>query len=167
MLRYFKTGMEERYLDIISANKDRIYKICLAYAPSPEDAKDFFQEVLLQVWKSLPSFRDDAAPATWIYRVTLNVCMRAKNNAERTNRVVALEGEAISYMRGAPADDPGRFRDLYTCIGKLSDSEKSVVLLFLEDLSFRQISQVTGLTENHVAVKLKRIKKKLFNCLNS
>jgi len=159
------------FLKIIENNRQKILRICQAYARNKEDQKDLYQEVVLNIWKSLPSFRQEAMINTWIYRISLNICMRFSIKSKKENRAnFAIEGISIldeSRDLQINIETNEKINQLYACIAKLDDAEKSLVLLFLEDLSHRAISDITGITENHVAVKLSRIKKKLFNCINN
>lgn len=157
--------MEQHFKDILNNNKDAVYRICRAYAADEEQVKDIFQEVMLNVWRALPGFKQQSAVNTWVYRIALNVCMRAKYNTDKHKVTVRLD--SIQWSSAAIADNSSspEYKELYACIATLNETDKSLILLFLEDLSYKEISSVTGLTENHVAVKIKRIKSKLFTCL--
>ncbi len=153
---------------MLEENKDVIFRMCSSYARGHEEAEDIFQEVLLNLWKALPGFRNEAAVTTWVYRITLNVCLRARHLAgKKEKRFVKLESLQLQNLEATLAAEPEStgFSDLYACIKKLSDTDKSLILLFLEDLSYKEIATITGITENYVAVKIKRIKSKLLNCL--
>jgi RNA polymerase sigma factor (sigma-70 family) len=156
---------------IIENNKQRIMRICRAYSQNTEDQKDLFQEVALNLWKSLSSFRKEANVNTWVYRVCLNICMQyaMKLNKEKRPRInmegIEIFDDSVDLYNNL--ENVEKTKMLYECISKLYDAEKSLVLLFLEDLSYKTISEVLGISENHVAVKLSRIKKKLFNCINN
>lgn len=141
--------------------------MCRAYATEASDADDIFQEVLLQIWKALPSFRQQAALSTWVYRICLNVCLRQQYNSRKAKKHLTTLDERFEAAMPAPDqnDRQQKIDQLHACIRKLPESERAIVALFLEDMSYREIGQITGLTENHVAVKVKRIKGKLFNCL--
>lgn len=154
---------------IIEDNKQRILRICSVYAGNVEDRKDLYQDVALNIWKALPTFRKESGIDTWIYRISLNVCMQHSLREKKTkqNRV-DIEGIQISDRSDINdnIENAERIRKLYGCIALLNEADKLLVLLFLEDLPYRIISDITGITENHVAVKLNRVKKKLFSCLN-
>lgn len=155
---------------IMEENKQRILRICFAYTNNREDQKDLFQEIALNIWKSLPSFRREASVDTWVYRVCLNVSMHyalANNKNQRSK--VAIEGIVITDKSAdieSNLENAEKMKKLHDCISKLAASEKALVLLFLEGLSYHSISEITGISENYVAVKLSRIKKKLFHCIN-
>jgi RNA polymerase sigma factor (sigma-70 family) len=162
--------LEFLFLNVFKTNKDRIFRICFSYSNNVDDAKDLFQEVVLNIWKSLPSFNGKSNINTWIYRVTLNVCLRAKEFAEKRQKLfVKLESLEFNNIVGAfnPTDHDEQFLKLTECIKKLEGIEKTIILLHLEELLYKEIAQVTGLTENYVAVKIKRIKSKLLTCLKS
>ena len=159
------------FSEIIEDNKQTIMRICRAYSQNKEDQKDLFQEVALNIWKSLPSFRNDAKLDTWVYRVCLNVCMQYEIKRNKVKSAhVEIEGIEIfddDVELQNHVENLEKTKILYECISKLPDAGKSLMLLFLEDLSYKAISEITGITENHVAVKLSRIKKKLFTCINN
>jgi RNA polymerase sigma factor (sigma-70 family) len=163
--------LKDLFSRIIEDNKQKILRICRAYAWNKEDQKDLFQEVALNVWKSLPSFREEANIHTWVYRVCLNVCMQSALKRNKTKRSwVEIEGIRIVDDN---ADIHGNLENkeevekLYEGISTLNEAEKTLILLFLEDLPYKTISEIAGMTENNVAVKLNRIKKKLYNCINN
>ncbi len=155
--------MEELFTGLLKNNKEQIFRMCTAYSACHDDAKDLFQEVIINIWRSLPSFRHRSAINTWVYRITINVCMRWKQK-EDTRKKPLIQHVRLEHISiAAPA--VGNYTDLYACINKLNDTDKSVALLYLEDLSYKEIAAITGLSENNIAVKIMRIKAKLFTCL--
>lgn len=157
--------LQDQFSELLAGNKDGIFRICSAYTTSRADAEDVFQEVLLNIWKALPGFRGEANISTWAYRITLNVCIQTKYRKDKRPLTIALDGLRFE----PPAEDKttNNYNALYECIHALGDAEKALMLLFLEDLSYREIGLSLGLSENHVAVKIKRTKTKLFTCLKS
>lgn len=156
--------IESLFLDLVENNKNRINQICSVYAKSEEDRKDLVQDVLMNIWKSLPSFEHRANINTWLYRITLNVCLRSKyEKVRRTN--TQLENIRFEPISDLPKNE--KYEHLYHCINQLNDTDKAVTILFLEDLSYKEIAEIVGISENYVAVKIKRIKAQLFKCLNT
>jgi len=154
--------------EVLESNKETIYRICRIYAISPIEPQDLFQEVVYQIWKSLPSFKGKSSIDTWVYRIALNVCMRSKLKLEK-KREKTIRFDAIQFKASDNTlneDDDEKYKFLKTCIAMLNESDTSIIVLYLEDISYKQIAEITGLTENHVAVKMKRIRKKLFECIN-
>jgi len=162
--------LETIFLTTVEANKDRLFRICRSYSTDVDDAKDLFQEVLLNLWKSLPSFKNQSTIDTWVYRITMNVCLRAKQFSDKKQKhFVRLDGVHYENIED-PLDQSGNEKlvlKLSECVKKLEGTDKSIILLHLEDLPYKEIAQIIGLSENHVAVKIKRIKIKLLNCLKS
>ena len=148
-------------------NKHKIYRICRIYASDPIEPEDLFQEVVFQVWKSLPNFKGNASVHTWVYRIALNVCLRSKMKLDKSNLKTA-KLDAIHFTPVTETVDEfeqEKFQYLKECIATLNESDTSIIVLYLDELSYREIAEVTGLSENNIAVKMKRIRKKLFECI--
>ena len=164
-----KKPMTKKFEQLLENNKEKIYRICKIYAVSPLEPQDLFQEVIFAIWKSLSTFKGNSSINTWIYRITLNVCLRSKQKSEKTyNKTLQLE--AIQFI---PLEIPvennqhEKFNALTSCISKLNNENKSIIILYLDELKYKEMSEITGLTENHIAVKMKRIKKILLNCITN
>jgi len=163
MVKMATNNIEQLFLELIESNKNRINRICSVYAKNAEDQKDLVQDVLLNIWKALPNFEHRANINTWLYRITLNVCLRSKYEHNQQNKI---EFDSISLVIAENISKDAKYEQLYYCIGQLPDAEKSIIILFLEDLPYKQIAEIVGISENHVAVKIKRIKNKLLKCLD-
>ena len=139
--------------------------MCLAYTSSYEDAKDLFQEVLLNAWKAIGSFQNKSSVNTWLYRITINVCLRANQQInKRKSRFLNADGLALESLQISEPHQKS-YPELYHCIKSLNEIERSIVMLFLEDMPYKEIAEITGLSANNIAVKMTRIKCKLFHCL--
>lgn len=155
---------EKQFLKLLEENQQRIQKLCSMYANTEENRKDLMQEVVLNIWKSFSSYRGEASINTWVYRIILNVCLK-KTYALKKERTVSLEHLDFEPIQTA-TNPTERFSALRECIQQLEFSDRSIIILFLEELSYREIGEVIGVSENYVAVKIKRVKKKLAMCLN-
>ena len=155
------------FIQILEDNKNRIYRICRIYAVSPLEPQDLFQEVVYQIWKSFSTFKGKSNISTWVYKIALNVCSRSKMKLEKNNsKMVRLE--SIQFLPAESTQNKSqreKYQALRDCISSLSEINKSIVILYLEELSYKEIATITGLTENHIAVKMKRIRKMLFDCI--
>lgn len=160
---------EGSFIEIIEINKDRIYRICRAYSLPPLEPQDLFQEVVCEIWSSLTSFKGNSDIRTWVYRITLNVCYRANQVHKRKNQqTIQLDGIQIEPSATESDDETGKkYTTLRHCISQLKDLDRSIVMLHLDELPYKEIAEITGITENHVAVKIKRIKVKLLECIVS
>ncbi|MDC8004266.1 sigma-70 family RNA polymerase sigma factor [Aureisphaera galaxeae] len=158
---------KQTFEEIIEANKGRIYRICRIYAVNPIEPEDLFQETVVQIWKSYDSFKGKSSISSWIYRITLNVCLRSKGRLDKKNdKTMRLDSiQFASEERMANDYEDQKYKALQSCILTLKEIDKSIVILSLEGLAYKEISEITGLSENHVAVKMKRIRKALLNCI--
>lgn len=140
-------------------------KFARAYAAAPADQDDLHQEILLQLWVSVPAFRGSCRPSTWIYRVALNTAMAWKRGERRHVGKVTLA--AVPELASTPdtADRDSQRADLlaklYEAIRGLPDVDRSLVLLHLDGVSYREMAEILGISVNYVGVKLNRIKKQL------
>ncbi len=150
---------------IVEDNKGRILRICKIYAVSPNEPEDLFQDVIYQVWRSLDKFQGHSSVSTWVYRIALNVCIRSKMKHPGDAQKVSLNSVDFSIVDDSNAEVGEKYLQLKQCISTLNDADQSMVILYLEELPYSEIASVLGITENHVAVKMKRIRKKLFDCM--
>jgi RNA polymerase sigma-70 factor, ECF subfamily len=142
-----------------------LVKVVRSFAEGPADQDDLFQEILLQVWLSLPNFREDSKPTTWLYRVALNTALAWKRNEKKRSRrqgSPSLSDIAAPSVASAEADRNDRLVDqLYAAIRALPPAKRALVVLYLDGFSYREIADVVGISENNVGVTLNRIKKEL------
>ena len=161
--------LENLFLKVLEQNQQKLYRICSVYSKNSEDAKDLLQDVLINIWKSMPSFEYKSSIETWIYRITLNTCLRFRSNhIKKQKRFVSMDNiiSTSAQPEAENEEQKERLVQLRNCINHLNKGDKAIVSLYLEKLPYKEISNITGITENNVAVKIKRIKKKLLNCIN-
>lgn len=153
--------MEKEFTKLLNTHSGLIYKVCHLYCYSQEDKKDLFQEIVLQLWKSFSSFKEDKGRfTTWMYRVALNTAFTYYRKEKRKPPSVHLEKLSIPE----PADvgfDNENIRLLYKAIEQLSPLEKGIMLLFLDGKSYDEIADITGMSKTNTGVKLSRTKQKL------
>ena len=154
--------MEKEFLQIITENQGIIHKVCSIYCDLEEDRRDLFQEILMQLWKSYPSFRSESKFSTWMYRVALNTAITSfkKDKRQPDKSGVAYESLQLAEdLYDTAVED--QIKMLHKAVSNLTGIEKSIILLFLEDKKYEEIAEITGITQNYVRVKMNRIKKKL------
>ncbi len=157
---------EGKFLALVAENRLKILKVSHVYAWNHEDQQDLYQEILIQIWRSLPKLKNSAYTNTWIYRVALNTAISfGRKHKSRREKTISHDHGVIQQLLDAkaasePETDP-RLAVLFQAIAKLDDMEKAVVTLFLEDFSYEQIADVTGMTVSNAGVTLHRAKKKL------
>lgn len=155
-----KKTIEQEFLSVIREYERVIYKVCYLYANPNAPLNDLYQDVILNLWKAFPKFRKECKISTWIYRIALNTCISFYRKEKNVPEIVSLTGE-IDWT--VEAHDPinEMLRQLYRMINQLGQLDKSIILLYLEDKSYEEIAEITGLTVTNVATKLSRIKDKL------
>ncbi len=159
-----KKAREERFLRITADHHDLVAKVCYLYSGPGAPFEDLYQEVLANIWTGLDSFRGQASLSTWLYRTAINTCLTwHRRNSRHNARRLSLED-----MVGEPADgspDTAAFaedlRQLHSLISRLDPVEKAIVTMWLDECPYEEISAVTGITRNNVAVRMHRIKEKL------
>jgi len=154
--------LKEAFLNIVTSNQGIIHKVCGMYCDTTEDREDLFQEILSQLWRSYPTFRNESKISTWMYQVSLNTAItHFKKNKRRPDR------NEFSKEFFQIADDhyddsfDEQVKLLHNAIAKLTGIEKSIVLLYLEDKKYEEVAEIIGITQNYVRVKMNRIKGKL------
>jgi RNA polymerase sigma-70 factor (ECF subfamily) len=140
-----------------------IIKICRAYTDSQEDFEDFYQEACLQIWKTKDAFQQKSKWSTWIYRITLNVCLTLSKKHQRQNRKVSFSHELSENNK---AFENEHLNLLYDAIKKLSEVDRAIILLHLEENPYKEIAAVIGTSANNIAVRINRIKKQLKELLD-
>ena len=136
-----------------------IFKLVRAYADNPLDQDDLFQEIAIQIWHSVPSFRQESSLTTWIYRIGLNTAIKWTTRKKR-NPTAAIE-HAQHVLHESRIEPEERLTWLYKEIHKLDAIDRSLTLLLLEGFSYKEMAGILGISESNVGVKINRIKKQL------
>jgi len=158
---------EREFRELLERNRPRLIRICKIYGREEEE-KDLFQEIAYQIWRSMDNFRGEASIDTFLYRIALNTALVFKSKQKKKKANVSIEDAPLPAYQPDIAEESDRkskLNWLYGAIKQLKSVDQSLILLYLEGMSYEEISEVTGLKVNHVGVKLNRIKKKLSNSL--
>lgn len=148
--------LENDFMNMVRLNERIIYKVISFYTDANQHSEDLYQEVILNLWKAFPSFRGDSKVSTWMYRIALNTCLTfTKKNKHRFNHIELPTD--IAHVESNNDD----IKELYKMIARLGEIERALILLYLDEKSYKEISEITGLTVTNVATKLGRIKEKL------
>ena len=141
-----------------------IMHLCRAYSRDEESLKDLVQEVTLQLWRSHKSFKGKSQLSTWVYRVTLNVCLSHSKKIKRKPETVPMEWGMSQSEEINPEKE--QIELLYRAIKQLKEADRAIVLLYLEDKSYKEMSEILGITVSNVGVKVNRLKDKLKQMIN-
>lgn len=158
-------------MDWLGEHSSSVLKVARAYTLTSEECQDLAQEILLQAWRSLPKFEGNASPATWFYRVALHTAMNwhRKDKTRRSRQQPFVELQTLTTGTSDSAEH-AQHRDtveqLYKAIHQLPKTDAALVLLYLDELSYREMAEVLGISESNVGVKLNRAKKSLSALMN-
>lgn len=151
---------KEAFLELIEANRNLIYKVCLMFQTDTENIADCYQDIVLNLWQAYPSFKGDSKASTWIYRIALNTCVSELRKQQSRPEMVPITCDMAELM----GNDEGymeQIKELYRLISRLNKLERAIILLWLDDKSYEEIAAVMGMSKTNVGVRLLRIKEKL------
>jgi RNA polymerase sigma-70 factor (ECF subfamily) len=154
------TASEDEFSARLSEHKGIVCKIAHAYARNPEDWKDLSQEIILQLWKSYHRFDPRFKFSTWMYRVALNVAISTyRRERRRASAVVSIEEIVVEPASHPEQTDHDRhITELYRIIGQLDELNRALMLLYLDETSYRDIATILGISETNVSTKINRLK---------
>ncbi len=163
-----ETKREDRFVELVNESQGIIHKICRLYCENEEHRKDLFQEIIIQLWKAYPSFRGDARFSTWLYRVALNVAIQDLRKTKKRRLLIFESQEFEEYNSPTFSEvENEQLRKMYMAIRQLSKTDRAIIMLYLENKSNQEISEIMGITINYVRVKMTRIRKNLSDQLTS
>ena len=149
------------FLELIQDNKGILYKISVSYCRNASDREDLIQEMVYQLWKSADRFEPNFKFSTWMYRIALNVAISFYRKANAGGVRVAMEAEFDVAESGSYDPLEERIEVLQRFIASLGELDKALMILYLEERSYKEIAEILGLTETNVGTKLGRIKARL------
>ena len=157
---------QQRFADWIRTHSPILHHVVNGFAAG-DDRNDLLQEVLLAVWKSIPAFRGDAKPTTYLYRVSHNAALLWTRTEKNYRRRIEQFGASApgEFAAGPDTLTDERLANLYSAIRQLKPVDRSLMLLSLDGLSYREMAEVLGLSEGNVGVKINRIKNQLTQTL--
>ncbi|GAA4886844.1 sigma-70 family RNA polymerase sigma factor [Flaviramulus aquimarinus] len=135
----------------------KVYRQCMGYMNDPDTAKDIAQDTFIKVWQHLPKFRNESSIGTWIFRISVNSCLR---QIGKDNKMPKSELPNEIFEEILVNDEP-KVEFLYRCISELPEVERIIISLELEELKQKEIAKIVGLSESNVRVRIHRIKEKL------
>ena len=138
-----------------------IIKICRAYTNSQEDFEDYYQEVCLQIWKSKDNFKEESEWSTWVYRLSLNVCLTLLKKTKNDPQYFVSDTLPTEVTEDSRAFADESLNQLYGAIKHLSEVDRAVILLYLEEKSYQEIADIIDTNPNNIGVRIKRIKERL------
>lgn len=156
--------LEKEFVHQLKENQRIVHKMCRIYTNNQEDHEDLFQEITIQLWKAFPKFRREAKFSTWMYRIALNTAM----TSTRKKKILtdsSFEISNFSLRNDDYHDDTDKLKSMYDAIHQLTDIEKALIMMFLDNKKYNEISKILGITEGNARVKMNRAKNNLKNLI--
>lgn len=159
--------LEHKFISEFQENQNIIHKVCRIYTSNQEAHNDLFQEITIQLWKAYPKFRGDSKLSTWMYRIGLNTAITLFRKSKRSIKTQDFDS-VLHKIQSTDYDDTEeeQLKLMYKAIHQLSDIDKALIFLYLEDKNYREISDTIGISEVNARVKMNRIKTRLRTILN-
>ena len=152
----------EVFVKQIELNQGILHKVCGMFCTGIQDKEDLYQEIIIQLWKSWSKFRGDSKLSTWMYRVALNTAISMSAKSKKQAKPQSLSFNDLKQSEETDQDvSQEDINALHQAISTLSEIERAVILLYLEEKPYEEIAEITGLSKSNVGVKILRIKKKL------
>lgn len=156
------SDLEKIFVDFFKPNQRLIHKICRIYTDNAEDHEDLFQEITIQLWRSFPGFKGEAKFSTWMYRVALNTAITLfKKPRKKELKHSEIDVSSLKMEYEPYEDDEYKLKKMYQAIYRLTDIEKALIMMYLEDKPYREIGEILGITEGNARVKMNRAKNNL------
>lgn len=151
--------------ELFDRHYSKVFRLCKGYFNGNEAlASDSAQEVFIKIWESLDSFRGESTIGTWIYRISVNTCLlylrrQSTKKEKATTAFPSIELEQYAF------EEEEKLQKMYLCVQKLEEKDKMITLMMLEGISYQEIAEVVGATEEALRVRIHRIKKNLTQCV--
>lgn len=153
------TRLHRLFEGTVADHDAMIRRICLGYAHTSQDIEDLYQDVLVNIWRGLPSFRSDSSMRTWVYRIALNTCVSTLRI--RTKQPPQTSLDEVIFVADQSQEKKEAVKELYECIATLGPIDKAIVMMWLDEYSYDEIADTIGLKRNNVATRLHRAKERL------
>ncbi|MFT3746895.1 MAG: sigma-70 family RNA polymerase sigma factor [Agriterribacter sp.] len=159
---------EDKFISVIDTHKAILYKVANAYCKSTEDRKDLIQEMIFQLWRSFEKYNAAYQYSTWIYRIALNVAISFYRKNKPLPLTLPIDERILNIREPEPGlDNNNQLRLLNTFIAELKDLDKALILLYLEERSYKEIADIMGISETNAGTRIGRIKQFLKQKFNA
>ncbi|HEX2866881.1 MAG TPA: RNA polymerase sigma factor [Ignavibacteriales bacterium] len=155
---------DELFREALEENQKMIFRVCCRFFGPGENAKDAYQDILLKIWMNIEGFRGECQLKTWIYRISVNVCITFRSKNKRKSSLFVPFSEPAYRVPDEEKlleDEENKLLFFRKFMDELSGADKALVSLYLEDLDTREMSRITGLSESNVRVRIHRIKSEI------
>jgi RNA polymerase sigma-70 factor (ECF subfamily) len=152
---------EKSFVTLIKEHQGLIHKVCIMYEADREARNDLFQEVVLQLWRSFPTFRGEAKITTWMYRIALNTAISGLRKLGRKIKTEELGEYHFNISENNQNNSEEELQKLQWAIRQLSEIERAMIMMALDEIPYEEIAEAIGITQNNVRVRMNRIREKI------
>ncbi len=153
---------KESFSKLMQENKGIVFKVCNSYCSNKNDIEDLAQEIIYQLWKSYSSYNSEYKFTTWMYKIALNTAISFYRKVKKTRNTISFEEHLIEIEDDNNSSETNQnINLLQQFINELKELDKALMILYLEEKSYKEIAEIIGITETNVATKIGRIKEKL------
>ena len=149
----------KEFTELIERNQGILHKVSRMYCDGTECREDLFQDILLQLWKTFPNYDKKRKFSTWMYRVALNTAISQLRNNKKIDTINDFPTNTVDKDELVEKNENARV--LHKAIGMLNKAEKAIIILYMDDYTYEEISEIIGISVSNAGVKINRIKKKL------
>lgn len=160
-----KIDIEKEFIATVKQYERVIYKVCTFYISDEHPLTDLYQEVICNMWVGFTRFRNESAISTWIYRIALNTCISGLRKSKNRPQSISIQG--LEETLPNPENINEQIKELYKLIYQLKELDRALILLYLEEKSYKEIAEITGISVANVATRLKRTREKLREMSNN
>ena len=150
--------MEKDFTELLYQNQGIVHRICSLYFDNRLEKEDYKQELIIQLWKAFPSFNNQSKFSTWMYRVCLNAAIDILRKEKTLPKFVKYDHHSFGTLSETASESSENQDKLYQAINKLSDIDKAIITLYLDEFSYKEIAEILGISESNTGVKINRIK---------
>jgi RNA polymerase sigma-70 factor (ECF subfamily) len=159
-------NQEKSFITLVKEHQGLIHKVCILYETDKEARNDLFQEIVLQLWKSFPTFRGEAKITTWMYRIALNTAISGLRKLGRKIKTEELSEYHFNISDNDHDPREENLQKLQWAIRQLSEIERAMIMMALDEVPYEEIAETIGITQNNVRVRMNRIREKLKNLMS-
>ena len=161
---FMTANPRQAFGELFEQHRKIVFKVANTYSRHPDDRADLAQEIAAQLWRAFPDY-DPARPfSTWMYRIALNVAISfLRSHQQRDQHTEPLQDDHAGVVgdAGVAHETDERVRALNRFIGQLEPLNRALLLLYLEERSYREIADILGISETNVATKISRLKQRI------
>jgi RNA polymerase sigma-70 factor (ECF subfamily) len=159
--------MEKEFTELLYQNQGTVRKVCNLYFHNRIEKEDYQQELIIQLWKAFPSFKGQSKFSTWMYRVCLNAAIDIIRKEKCQPEFVKIENHEVNKVADNNDENNSNQEKLYRAINRLSEIDKAIISLYLDEFSYKEIAEIIGISEGNTGVKINRIKTEILKSFDN